>query len=94
MPSEMEFTNPSGASYATELVIGQTFCPDHGKRCRNGDCMRRFGTWTGEDTLYTRERPSAAQLTAYIGDEFYKIESRTRQTPQGRERARAARAGR
>lgn len=79
--------SPPEASFCAEVIIGTTFCPKHGTRCRQPDCQRRHGTDTDYFHLYTADRP----LTREIGagrPGWYKISSTVRLTPQGRERQR------
>jgi hypothetical protein len=71
---------PRDAHFCTEVIIGTTFCPDHGTRCRRDECARRHGTDTDYFHLYTLRRPTAAEVTGYLREGWYKIEAHTRQT--------------
>lgn len=85
-------TSPSNATHHANVVIGQTYCPDHGTKCRRDDCMHRFGTQTSYFDTYFDSKPSTADLG--VPDGWYVLERSVRQTPLGRERSRASRASR
>jgi hypothetical protein len=76
----MEEVAPSQAHFCTEVIIGTTFCADHGTKCRREDCARKYGTDISYLHLYTDARPRAAQVSEHVPDGWYKIQTSIRPT--------------
>ena len=70
--------NPSEASYHAALVIGTTFCTDHGTKCRKDACMQRYGTDTDTSDAYFDSKPTAEDLAGMVPDGWYRLERSVR----------------
>jgi hypothetical protein len=65
--------NPSEARYCASLMIGKTFCPDHGTKCRDETCKRTHGTATDDSIAYFDSKPTAGDLAAMVPDGWYRL---------------------
>ena len=68
--------DPSKGNYYAELIIGVTFCPDHGTKCRRINDMRSYGTNTDYAYAYFDDKPSAEDLDAMVPDGWYRLGKR------------------
>lgn len=71
--------NPDKARYYAEVIIGKTFCTDHGTTCKRDECMRKYGTETDYAYDYFDDKPTSAEVTAWlVPNSWYVVERKIR----------------